>query len=223
MKHIAVLQYITRPLRHLTWDEQVERACRCGFRWIQLRIKQMPVEELTAIAQAARLITRRWNAQLIINDFPDVADKVGADGVHLGQQDGNPEAARRLLGADALIGLSAHNEEEVWRALSFQPDYLGIGPYRFTATKSDLAPVLGAGGFARLTSLVHAHKPHVPVLAVGGVRAEDLPDILRAGGHGAAISSAILFDGNESSTVKELNSHLNQQKLHELTAQAWNP
>lgn len=217
---VEPLQYITRPVPELGYATQVERICRSGIRWIQLRLKNMTMPHMRAIALDVRRITRTYGTKLIINDFPQLAAYCGADGVHLGQQDVPPQEARRLLGNRAIIGLSAHNETELQQALEFHPDYIGMGPFRHTSTKSDLATPLGAAGLAALCARARRYDPAIPIIAVGGITVEDIPAVRAAGCDGVAVSSAFVFDGTEPLMAAKFLSQLaglattNEEKVY---------
>src|SRR5262245_61033014 len=133
-------------LSGLSHAEQVELLSDGGATLIQLREKEMPAREFYEQARAAVAVAVRRGVRLIVNDRVDVALAVGADGVHLGQDDMPPEAARALLGPEAVIGYSTHNIEQAIAAIKLPIDYLAIGPIFATTTKTDTAPVLGLEG-----------------------------------------------------------------------------
>ena len=130
-------------LSGLSHAEQLELFIAGGAALVQLREKQMPVSEFYEQAQAAVAIAKRRGVQLIINDRVDIALSVGAHGVHLGQNDLPPEAARKLLGETAIIGYSTHNIDQALAAVKLPIHYLAIGPIFHTTSKSDTSPVLG--------------------------------------------------------------------------------
>lgn len=163
----------------------VETALAAGVRTVQLRAKGTPARRAYELALALRELTARYDALLIINDRLDLALAAGADGVHLGQSDLPAEAVRRLW-PSGILGISAGTPEEARRAEEAGADYLGSGALRPTATKPD-ARVIGLEG---LRAVVQATR--LPVLAVGGVRADDLPAVRQAGALGVAVVGAIL-------------------------------
>ncbi len=206
-------QFITRDLPHLTHIDQVERACRAGVRWIQLRMKRYPYEQWLESAMKARRITEKFHARLIINDDPQIALRAGADGVHLGVHDMSVQGARCLLGSQRIIGFSVHNESELVLASQLDINYLGLGPFRTTSTKPDHDPVLGLTGLRQLCALANAWIPGLPVIAVGGIGSEDLPHILACGCWGVAVSSAISFDGNEQHQFDAFLTKLSEAEI----------
>src|SRR5215216_8022310 len=133
-------------LSGLSHAEQVRLLSSGGASLVQLREKQMSPKEFHEEARAAVAAAAQCGVQLIVNDRVDIALAVGANGVHLGQDDLSPEAARKLLGEEAIVGYSTHNVEQAIQASKLPIDYLAIGPIFATATKSDTAPVLGLEG-----------------------------------------------------------------------------
>lgn len=161
------------------------RAVRGGVTSVQLRLKQAGPRELLTRARALR---EALSVPVLVNDRPDIALAAGV-GVHLGPEDLPVRLARALLPPGALIGTSVGTDAELAQAQG-QPgaDYWGIGPWRQTRTKEDAGAALGAAGFARFVSQSGGR----PCLAIGGVRPEDVPAVLAAGGVGVAVVSGIL-------------------------------
>jgi thiamine-phosphate pyrophosphorylase len=156
---------------------------RGGVTSIQLRLKRATPRELAA---AARTLIPALRIPLLVNDRPDVAIAVGAAGVHVGPDDLAVPLVRRIAPAGFIVGASAGTVEEA--AAAAGADYWGVGPWRTTATKPDAGAALGLEGFARIRELAGA----IPCVAVGGVTPDDMPDILRAGGIGAAVASGLI-------------------------------
>jgi len=171
-------------LSGLSHAEQVELLSLGGATLIQLREKQMPPREFYEQAKMAV----RPGVQLIINDRVDVALAVGAQGVHLGQDDMPPEAARKLLGPNAVIGYSTHNIEQAIAAAKLPIDYLAVGPIFATTTKSETAPVLGLEGLRTVRQAVGAF----PLVAIGGITHANARDIIAAGADSVAVISALV-------------------------------
>jgi thiamine-phosphate pyrophosphorylase len=130
------------------------------------------------------------DTQLIINDRADVALAVGAHGVHLGQDDMPPEAARKLLGPHAIIGYSTHSVEQAQHALTLPMDYIAIGPIFETATKTDTSPTLGLAGLRAVRKAIgNAH-----LVAIGGISHDNARQVIEAGADSVAVISALLRD-----------------------------
>jgi len=170
--------------------EQVELLSRGGASLIQLREKRLSPREFYEQAKEAVAVAARSGVQLIINDRVDLALAVGAHGVHLGQDDMPPEAARRLLGPNAVIGYSTHNVEQAIAATKLPIDYLAIGPIFATTTKSDTAPVLGLEGLRRVRRAIGAF----PLVAIGGITRANAGEVIEAGSDSVAVISAVLSD-----------------------------
>jgi thiamine-phosphate pyrophosphorylase len=172
----------------LSHAEQVRLFSRGGASLVQLREKQMSPKEFYEEAKAAVAVAAQCGVQLIVNDRVDVALAVGANGVHLGQDDLSPEAARKLLGEQAIVGHSTHNVEQAIEASKLSIDYLAIGPIFATATKSDTAPVLGLEGLRAVRRAIG----RFPLVAIGGITPANARDLIEAGADSVAVISALL-------------------------------
>ncbi len=177
-----------RRLSGLSHAKQVARLCEGGARVVQLREKQLSAREFYAEVLEALRVARSFGAKLIINDRADVALAVGADGVHVGQDDLPPEAARSLLGAQAIIGFSTHSVEQAIDAARLPVDYIAIGPVFGTSSKENPDPVVGL----EAVRLVRAAIGAVPLVAIGGITAETAPSVLTAGADSVAVIGALL-------------------------------
>lgn len=182
-----------RRLAGLSHAEQVARLCAGGAKLVQLREKHLAPREFCREAEAALRVAHEWGARLIINDRADIALAVGADGVHLGQDDLPPLAARRLLGDEALIGFSTHNLEQAVTASRLPLDYLAIGPIFQTSSKEKPDPTVGPEGLARVREATGA----VPLVAIGGITPENAVEVLAAGADSVAAIGALVSDGAE--------------------------
>ena len=187
-------------LSGLSHAEQVRRLSEGGASLIQLREKSSQALQFYEHARAAMAIAAERDVRLIINDRVDVALAVGAHGVHLGQDDMPPEAARRLLGPEAIIGYSTHSVAQAVEALNLPIDYIAIGPIFQTATKSDTSPVLGLEGLRAVREAVGT----VPLVAIGGITAANAPQIIEAGADSVAVISALLSDPDHITPATQL-------------------
>lgn len=174
----------------LSHADQVRLLSLGGATLIQLRDKHATALQLYENARTAVSIANQSGAQLIINDRVDVAQAVGAHGVHLGQDDMPPEAARRLLGDAAVIGYSTHNVEQARQALLFPVDYVAIGPIFETATKTDTSAVLGLDGLRAVRNAIRG----LQLVAIGGISHGNAREVIEAGADSVAIISALLSD-----------------------------
>ncbi|MBP1626697.1 MAG: thiamin-phosphate pyrophosphorylase [Holophagaceae bacterium] len=168
-----------RPL-----EEVVRRALGGGISSVQLREKDMGTRDFVAQAKALKALL--GPIPLIINDRVDVALASGAQGVHVGQSDMDPEDARRLLGPQAILGLSVETWEDVVRAQDQPVDYLGVSPAFGTPTKTDTKGAWGLEGLARIRTF----SRH-PLVAIGGIHQGNVGEVVRAGAEGIAVVSAI--------------------------------
>jgi len=191
-KAIERLQFITDGADPNAHYEQMAKACEGGCKWVQLRIKDFNEDAWLNLALKAKDITDKFNARLIINDNVDIAKKIGAAGVHLGKNDVSVSQARELMGNGFIIGGTANTFSDIVRVSSEGADYIGLGPYRFTATKKKLSPVLGIKGYTSILEKVQKENILTPVVAIGGIKEDDINLILQAGLYGVAVSSMIV-------------------------------
>jgi len=183
---------ITQDGLALDHRAQAERLCAAGARWIQLRMKRAAPADWLATARAVVGICRAHGAICIVNDSVEITLASGADGVHLGKLDLDWAPARVRLGPDRLLGGTVNNAADATRARAAGClDYVGVGPLCFTATKENLAPVLGLAGVRDLL----AQLDDLPAWVIGGVTPADLPALRTAGAAGAAVSSSLYRDG----------------------------
>ena len=176
----------------------VEEALAAGVTLVQYRAKAADGGVLYAEACRLKELCDKYNVPLIINDRLDIALAVGAAGVHLGQDDLPCAVARRLLGEDFIIGVSAHNPAEAVQAVSEGADYLGCGAVFGTATKHDVAKL----GLENLRAIRKAVA--VPMVGIGGITADNYSEVLATGANGAAIVSGILAQEDIGAAVKKL-------------------
>jgi thiamine-phosphate pyrophosphorylase len=142
---------------------------------------------------------KRRSVPFIINDRLDIALACGADGVHLGQDDMPPDAARKLLGGVKIIGVSANTLKEAREAERLGADYVGLGPIYATVTKDTDLPVLGPEGIRRMRE-----KIGIPIVAIGGINAGNAAAVMKAGAAGVAVVSAILGAPDARKAAEEL-------------------
>ncbi len=173
--------------------DAVRQAIEGGACLIQYRDKTGVRREMYETARQLRRMTAEHGAVLIINDQIDLALAVRADGVHLGQDDLPLWLARKVLGNDAIVGISTHTLAEAMHAQSEGADYIGFGPIFQTQTKENArAPV----GIKAITEM--KQKVHIPIYAIGGIQRSHLPDLIKAGVDGVAVISALAGDVREN-------------------------
>ncbi|RSC96169.1 thiamine phosphate synthase [Tenacibaculum singaporense] len=214
---ISKLHYITQgrtPEEHL---ENVQRACASGAEWVQLRLKNLDPKTILETAQKAREITSHFQTRLIINDYYKVAKEVKADGVHLGKTDTCPLKAKDYLGDLYIVGGTANTLEDCKKLLEKGVDYIGLGPYQFTETKKNLSPVLGTTGYQ---VLLEELKTTTPIIAIGGITTENIPEIIDTGVYGVAVSGAITQNFNSIPTFhKILKAPSTNEQVYKIGAQ----
>lgn len=187
----------------------VAAAVRGGVTCVQLREKQASTREFVAEARAIKtlLATQERHIPLIINDRLDVALAVGADGVHLGQSDMELCDARRIAGANFIIGISVESVADAMAAAAAGADYLGISPVFATATKTDTAPPIGLEGIRAIRAAVP-----LPLVGIGGINQDNASAVLQAGADGVAVVSAIVSAACPRSAAAAL-----KQQIHSIT------
>ena len=191
------LQFITDAPDVSSTTAQAARALQGGCRWIQVRMKNAPAEDVADALRHILPLCEEKGATLIVDDYVELAGL--CHGVHLGQNDTSVAEARRAFSPDKIIGLTVNNERHIRESRSSLPDYYGVGPLRFTSTKKNLSPVLGMEGYRRLAPGIRR-----PFVAIGGVISSDIPDLVDAGASGIAVSSVINRSPSPETATKEL-------------------
>ena len=179
--------------------EIVTAAVDGGVTIVQLREKDCPTLEFIEQARSFKAYLKARNVPLIINDRVDIAQAVKADGVHLGQTDMPLEAAKRILGAEMIIGISAESIEDALAAEKGGADYLGVSPIYATPTKTDTAPALGLRGLRDIRKAVK-----LPLVGIGGLNKDNAADVIRNGADGVAVVSAIVAADDPEAAAREL-------------------
>ncbi|MBP3679335.1 MAG: thiamine phosphate synthase [Bacteroidaceae bacterium] len=207
----AKLQFITHYTEKYSYVDSARIALEGGCRWIQLRMKDADVSTLEETVLTVQKMCKDYDATFIIDDHVSLAKKIKADGVHLGKNDMSLVEARRLLGDSFIIGGTVNSLNDVRATLqSATPDYFGCGPFRFTSTKKNLAPILGHEGYRNIIRGMEEAGIHIPLVAIGGIGKEDIPELLADGVHGIALSSSILRAENPIEEMKEIIRILNK-------------
>lgn len=209
---IPKLHYISQgstPKEHL---EHIQKACSSGAELVQLRLKNISEKKALKLAEAAREITSHFQTRLIINDHYKIAKTVKADGVHLGKTDASPTLVRKHLNTWQMIGGTANTLQDCETLIGKDVDYISLGPFRFTTTKGDLAPVLGLNGYKAIMDVL---KTETPIIAVGNISTDDVKDLLATGISGIAVSGAITRDFNSIRLFNQLlNASSTEEKRH---------
>lgn len=187
-----MLQYISHFTPQISYAEGIRMALEGGCRWIQLRMKDAPAEEIIACAEEVLPLCRRHGAKFLLDDHVELVRQLGADGVHLGKNDMPVDEARKILGPDIIIGGTANTIDDIIRLHKQGADYIGCGPFRFTTTKKNLSPILGLDGYKSIVLKMKELGIDLPIVAIGGITVEDIPAVMETGVSGIALSGAIL-------------------------------
>lgn len=203
---ISTLHYISQP----SHTDNILAALEAGCKWIQLRIKNESPENILPVAEAVKKICDRYQASLIINDYPQIAVAVGAAGVHVGRLDMSVAAARAITGNQMIVGGTANTLEDILQHVADGASYVGVGPFRFTTTKQNLSPILGLNGYQKIIQALRQKNIAIPVIAIGGIVLEDIPALIAAGVHGVAVSGLITQAADKQTMVHDIHQQLNQ-------------
>ena len=206
---IDKLHYISQQPENGTHLTAIRSVLDAGCKWIQLRVKNQPDDDILQQAFNALTLCNEYGAKLIINDHPAIAAKVGAHGLHLGLQDMPVAQARIVTGKNIIIGGTANTFEHIKQRVAEGVDYIGLGPYRFTKTKQKLSPILGLEGYADILKHVRLAGIQIPIIAIGGIELADIPAIMQTGVHGIAVSGSITCAVDPGQTVKQMYQQLN--------------
>lgn len=208
-----MLQFITHASDSTDYIQGAEAALKGGCRWIQLRMKDISDETFLSKGEKIASLCRMANATFILDDRVHLVKLLNADGVHLGKNDMPVAEAREILGAGYIIGATANTLEDALHAVEAGADYIGMGPFRFTSTKQNLSPVLGAEGLKNIMKELRKYSD-IPVVAIGGISEGDIPSVMSTGVTGVAISGAILKSSNPAaattSVLRILNNEINK-------------
>ena len=178
--------------------EAAEELAAAGVRLLQYRDKNAHARELLKISSELVGCLAAKGASLIVNDRPDVAALAGARGVHVGQDDLNPENVRAIVGADMLVGVSTHNLEQFQRAAETSVDYLAVGPIFATKSKANPDPVVGLEFIRQARSLTEK-----PIVAIGGITLETAKSVVEAGADCVALISDIVCASSPAERAKK--------------------
>ena len=166
------------------------RLLAAGIDVLQLRAKKSSEPEIAALGRELAPLCRAARVPFILNDHPHLVPETGADGVHIGQDDGPLDAARRAAGEGKIVGRSTHSVEQARAAWAEGADYIGFGPLFATPTKPDYTPI----GLSNIAA-VQRESP-VPVFCIGGIKRENLPEVFAAGARRVVIVTGLLHAGD---------------------------
>lgn len=199
-----MIQFISHYTDQYSYLDSIRLALEGGCRWVQLRMKDASIQDFLRIGKEVRRLCDSYQATFILDDHVELVREIGADGVHLGKKDMPVAEARKTLGNDCIIGGTANTFDDVKRHYEASANYIGCGPFRFTTTKQGLAPVLGLEGYRSIIAQMSAEGIDLPMVAIGGITAEDIPAIMQTGVSGIALSGAVLRAADPVAEMKRL-------------------
>jgi len=201
---IDKLHYISQETENIGHLDAINKTLIAGAKWIQLRVKNKPDEVILELAIKANALCKAHGARLIVNDHPLIALKAEAYGLHLGLTDMPIAEARKIVGAQMIIGGTANTFEHIKQRVAEGADYIGLGPYRFTNTKQNLSPIIGLEGYEAIMKQVSITGITTPVIAIGGIELKDISLIMTTGVHGVAISGALTNANDPADIINEI-------------------
>lgn len=199
-----MIQFISHHTDSYTYLDSIRMALEGGCRWVQLRMKDTPLDEIVTTGREVRRLCDKYGATFIIDDHVSLVSETGADGVHLGQKDMPVAEARAILGDKAIIGGTANTIDEISRHYGQTADYVGCGPFRFTTTKKGLAPILGIQGYRDIVIQMGERGIDIPLIAIGGITARDIQPIMQTGVAGIAVSGTVLTAASPVAEMRRL-------------------
>ncbi len=193
---IAKLQFITNYISDISHLNQVKAVVEAGVKWIQYRPKYASKAEIIEEGQKIAPFCKQHSVVFIMNDSVEIALQLNADGVHLGKEDMSPKVARKILGNNKILGGTANTTDDITNLINEGVNYVGLGPYKFTETKKNLSQVIGVEGYERIIQDLKSKNIIIPIIAIGGIKSEDIIGLLKTGVHSIAISSLITDASN---------------------------
>lgn len=202
LRQVRLYVILTEALCARGWYETAEAVLRGDAGCLQLREKNLGDAELLTRARRLRQLTVQYEALLVINDRPDIAKLSGADGVHVGQDDLPVADARRIAGANILVGKSTHTPEQFDAAVAEEPDYLALGPM-FASTTKPQDHIAGPQSLAAV-----AGKTRLPLIGIGGITAENVAQVMEAGASCVCVCSAVIGADDAEGAAAEIVSNI---------------
>lgn len=198
------LQFISHQNEKLGYLDGIRETLAGGCKWIQLRMKGATDDEVRPIALQVKEWCREQQATFLIDDRVALVKELQIDGVHLGKNDMPIAEARKILGDGFIIGGTANTFEDVKAHYETGADYIGCGPFHFTTTKEKLSPILGLEGYKDIIQKMKEESIDIPLVAIGGITKEDIPEIMKTGVNGIALSGCILHAVNPVEETREI-------------------
>ena len=206
-----MLQFITHKSDRFSIAEEVKMVIDGGCRWVQLRMKDVSDEEVKSVAEQIIPMCQETDTLLVIDDRVELTMDLKVHGVHLGKNDMPAVDAREYLGAGAIIGVTANTAQDIITYKKVDVDYVGLGPFKYTTTKSNLSPIIGLDGYRDIITEVRNAGVEHPIVAIGGITLEDVAELMSTGVNGIAMSGAILSAENPTEYTKRVIEALNKR------------
>lgn len=206
-----MLQFITHKSDRFSIAEEVKMVIDGGCRWVQLRMKDVSDEEVKSVAEQIIPMCQETDTILVIDDRVELTMDLKVHGVHLGKNDMPAVDAREYLGAGAIIGVTANTAQDIIAYKKVDVDYVGLGPFRYTTTKSNLSPIIGLDGYHNIITEVRNAGVELPIVAIGGITLKDVAKLMSTGVNGIAMSGAILSAENPTEYTKRVIEALNKR------------
>ena len=204
-KYISKLHYLTQDLPNLTHTQQVQLACEAGANWIQYRCFSKTDEEMLEELHPIATICDDWGATLIVTDHSHLVHLADIQGVHIENVDADITLVREQIGEAKTLGVSAINLAQIKKHITNGADYIGCGPFAYTATKPNDFPLWGLQGYKKAVETLKSEGINFPLIAVGGIKAEDVVALMDTGVAGIAVSAAINLSGNIKEAYQEIH------------------
>ena len=198
------IQFITHKNQRFGYVEGAEMALCGGCKWVQLRMKDATDNKFLSVGRKVAELCRSYNATFLLDDRVHLVAELGADGVHLGKNDMPISEARRILGNEKIIGGTANTFVDVQHLAAQGADYIGCGPFRYTPTKRNLAPILGLEGYRNILKQMQQAGISLPLIAIGGIVSTDIAALWGIGVSGIAVSGAVLGAADPIKEMKKL-------------------
>jgi len=198
------IQFISNYQSQKSHFEQVQQVVAAGVKWVQFRPKEMPENLVMQEGEKIVDFCKKNNVTIIINDNVSLAKKIDADGVHLGKTDMPPVKARQILGENKIIGGTANTFEDIKELVNQGVNYIGLGPYKYTKTKTNLSPVLGLESYQTILRKMEEHQMFTDIVAIGGIKMKDIPLLRAIGIKHFAVSSLL----SESKNIEKITYEL---------------
>lgn len=200
---LSKIQYISQGTTAEEQLKNIQAALEAGVVWIQFRMKEVDDILFETTAIQAQAMCKRYQAIFIINDRVSIAQKIDADGVHVGLNDLAIKEVRKILRPNSIIGGTANTLADVEQRIQEKCDYIGLGPFRFTKTKQNLSPIVGLSGYQKIIDSISDRS--IPIYAIGGIEVKDVSSIILTGIHGIALSGLITHAPNKKELITQLN------------------